>query len=157
MVCQWSSPLGKMFSGKHSPFPATFRPRRLQCSCWQLFAQSPTAVTCPVDQTIRSQCPAACGTRAQPLQLCTALTRVCVICSVSLRDIAGTGEEVLSTATFRTSCVVYHGKWHFLVLVWARQKKYHCPICNIWYYLWYVHTCINCNVWGCLLSFHVRP
>lgn len=79
VVSQWSPPLGKIFSGKHSPFPATFRPRRLQCSCWQLSAQTPTAVTCPVHQTILTLCPAAC---AEP---CTALTRVCIICSVSLR------------------------------------------------------------------------
>lgn len=76
MVSQWSPPLGKI-SGKHSPFPATFRPSRLQFSCWQLFAQSPTAVTCPAHQTMH---PSA----LQPvLLLCTALTRVCIICSVS--------------------------------------------------------------------------
>lgn len=71
MVSQWSPPLGKI-SGKHSPFPATFRPRSLQCSCWQLFAQSPAAVPCPVQQSICTQCPAACAARARPLQLCTA-------------------------------------------------------------------------------------
>lgn len=116
VVSQWSPPLGKIFSGKHSPFPATFRPRGLQCSCWQLFAQSPTAVTCPVHPVPCSQC---CSS-AQPSPGFASS----VLCHWG---VTGTVEEVLSTVTFRTSCVIYHGKWHFLFLVWARQKKCHCP------------------------------
>lgn len=151
VVSQLSPPLGKIFSGKHSPFPATFRPRGLQCSYWQLFAQSPTAVTCPVHQTALTQCPAASAAAQHSPHPGFASSVLCHW------GVTGTVEEVLSTVTFRTSCVIYHGKWHFLFLVWVRQKKCHCPICNTWYCLWCVHAYVNCNVWGYWFSFHVRP
>lgn len=119
MVSLWSFPLGKIFSGKLSLFPATFRLRRLQYSCWRLFAQSQTAVSCPVHKTVLTGLKQAATVALNSTNLRFTSSAFCI----SRGDISMNWEEVLSTVTFGTSCVIYHGKRHFLLLVWGRQRK----------------------------------